>query len=151
MKIAGVLLGVALGAATLLLLLREEGETLTEAGLREARERWEAADVSDYDLAISVRGAQSGDHAVRVRGGVVVSMTTGGEEVPERVRPYWSVDGLFRFLEEELENARRADEPSQYVLEAAFDGELGYPRRFLRHVLGGGQGIEWEVTDFSRR
>jgi hypothetical protein len=153
----GVAAGTAAGALTLLFLFRREGEPLTAAGLEAAEARWRDAGPRDYDLAVSVRGAQSGEHRVEVRGGRVVAMTTGGAPVDPRVWPYWSVEGLFRFLREELAAAERpreahgADGSAQVVLRVAFDGELGYPRRFLRHVLGGGAGIEWEVTGLAPR
>jgi hypothetical protein len=149
--------GIAAGALTLVLLFREEGAPLTRADLDAAAERWTKAGLLDYDLAVTVRGAQEGEHRIEVRDGRVVAMTTGGAAVDPKVWPYWSVDGLFRFLRDELEGAMRAREvhgvsdASEVILRAAFDAELGYPRRFLRHVPGGRPGIEWEVTALARR
>jgi hypothetical protein len=153
----GVAAGTAAGALTLLVLFRKEGEPLTAGGLDAAEARWREAGPRDYDLAVSVRGAQSGEHRIEVRGGRVVAMTTGGAPVDPRVWPYWSVEGLFRFLRDELgardraREAHDAEGSAQVVLRVAFDGKLGYPRRFLRHVLGGRPGIEWEVTGLVPR
>mgnify|MGYP007059460768 FL=1 len=153
----GLPVGVVVAAVALVLLLRKGGETLTTEVLAAARERWAAEGPKDYDLRIEITGAQEGSHRVEVRRGVVVNMTTGGAAVPPRVWPSWSVEGLFRFLETELENAERparphgVDSPDQVLLRAEFDGDLGYPRRFVRHVQGTTKSIEWEITAFEPR
>lgn len=150
-KVWLVLAGMAAGAVTLVLLFRQEGEPLVAADLEAAAARWREKGVEDYDLEVSVRGVQQGEHRIEVRRGRVVAMTTGGSPVAPSSWDYWSVEGLFRFLREEMRNAQRprevhgVDDSSQVVLRAAFDPGLGYPRRFLRHVLGGRPGIEWEV------
>lgn len=153
----GLPLGVVIAAVALVLLLRKGGETLTADGLAAARARWEEKRPASYDLSIEITGAQEGRHRVEVRGGRVVKMTTGGEPVPERVWPLWSVDGLFRFLETEIENRERparahgVETPGQVLLRAEFDGTWGFPRRFVRHVRGRTDSIEWEITAFEPR
>ncbi|MCZ6506892.1 MAG: hypothetical protein O7A04_02415, partial [Acidobacteria bacterium] len=67
---------------------------------------------------------------------------------------YWSVDGLFGFLETELANAADARrtygvEPDSVVLRARFDRDHGAPVLFLRHGMGTRQSIEWEITRFE--
>ena len=143
-------------AAVLVIALRPPGEPLTLEKLKAAEKIWRAHKLMNYDMEVEVSGAQQGVHAIRVRGGKVVEMTTGGAKVSSNVWKYWTVQGMFGFLAEELENRitpRRAfgvDDPSQVVLRVHFDTELGYPRRFLRHVRGGGAEILWVVRTFRR-
>jgi hypothetical protein len=129
----------------------DTGAPLTPERLAAARARWTERAPRDYVLDVAVRGAQRGDYHVEVRAGEVVAMTSGGAPVDARAREYWTVDGMFRFLAEELSNLDRAQvvygvtDADDVVLRAAFDPDTGYPARFLRHVLGKSAGIEWEV------
>lgn len=151
-----VAVGLVVVAGIVALLLRRPAETLTAARLQTAEQRWHASGVSDYEMRIVVSGIQQGTHHIRVRGGRVVEMTTGGAEVPKHVWQRWTVEGLFAFLEEELENAKDpenaygVEDPSQVILQVTLDKELGYPRHFLRHVMGRQASIEWDVEEFER-
>lgn len=153
---------IAVGAAAvvvslilLVVVLRRPPENLTLQRLQSAEERWNESRVADYDLKVVVSGVQKGVHQIKVRGGRVVAMTTGGAEVPEHVWPRWTVEGLFDFLREELANAEDPEntygvaDPSQIVLYAGFDPENGHPRRFLRHVMGRQASVEWRVEEFA--
>ena len=143
-------LGVLAAAAATALLLaqRGAGEALTREALENARRNWRERGPANYSLAVRVSGVQQGEHAILVEGGEVREMTTGGAPVREGARRYWSVDGMFEFLDEELRRAERAPE-GEVVLQAAFDEELGYPKSFLRHVIGQTRGIEWDVYSFE--
>jgi hypothetical protein len=127
------------------------GEPLTPEGLAEARARWKERGPKSYVLDVDVRGAR---HHIEARDGVVVTMTTDGNPVRADAREYWSVDGMFRFLSEEIANLQRVEaaygvsDPDDVVLRAAFDAQYGYPARFLRHVLGQDRSVEWQVVSF---
>lgn len=150
-----IALGLALGLAAGLLLARKPGAPLTPERLAEARARWQAHRPVDYELEIQMRGAVRDLRRIEVRDGEVVEMTTGGAPVPREAWSYWTVDGLFEFLEDELDNASRpaeaygVDDPRRVVVRVAFDRRWGYPSFFLRHVLGRGQSVEWTVTSFE--
>jgi len=150
---------VSAGAGALVaavFLLRAPGERLGEENLEAARRRWEASSIRDYAIEVEVSGIQQGVHRIRVEGGRVIEMTTGGAPVPPGAWNYWSVEGMFGFLAEELEHLERPREifgvesASQVVLRVSFDEELGIPRRFLRQVLGGGPFVRWEIREFQR-
>jgi hypothetical protein len=138
------------------LLVRRPAETLTPARLHAAERRWQASGIRDYAMRLVVSGVQKGVHQVRVRDGRVVAMTTGGAPVAEHVWQQWSVEGMFAFLQQELENAQDPEnaysiaDPSHVVLQVGFDEQFGYPRHFLRHVMGRRASIEWEVEEFER-
>ena len=140
------------GLAALVLMVRGEGDELTREGLGAARARWRDHGASDYEMEVAITGVQTGRHTISVRNGRVVEMKTGGAAVEPRVWEYWSVEGMFRFLADELRNAedpQRAHGGSDVVLIVEFDDVHGYPRRFVRHVTGQATGIEWNVEKFS--
>jgi len=133
---------------------RAQGGDLVGDDLREARDLWRRRGPDSYTLVIETRGAAGSRSVVEVRDGEVVSMQTGERPATRSAWSYWSVEGLFDFLESELRNAAAARqtygaEPERVVLKASFDRELGYPRRFLRHVLGTRNSVEWEVESLT--
>ena len=145
---------MAATAVTLALWYRQPGVPLTEELLAAARARWQEHGPRAYDLAVSVSGAQEGEHRIEVRDGRVAKMTTGGAAVREGAWEYWSVEGMFRFLQTELSNRERAGEAfgadtADVELRVVFDDTYGYPARFLRHVLGQRKSVEWKVHSFQ--
>lgn len=130
------------------------GEPLTQERLAEARARWKERGPKSYALDVEARGAR---HHIEVKDGAVVAMTTDGNEVAAAAREYWSVEGMFRFLSEEISNLKRAEaaygvsDPDDVVLRARFDGRYGYPSRFLRHVTGRTRSEGWQVRSFEPR
>ncbi|MDX1644021.1 MAG: DUF6174 domain-containing protein [Thermoanaerobaculia bacterium] len=139
-----------------LLVLRSNAPPdLTVERLEAARTRWESRGPASYTLEIEMQGALEDRRRIEVRNGRVTEMSVGERPASEDSRTYWSVDGLFDFLEAELRNA--ADPPpelgvsdsSQIVLKAAFDRRLGYPESFLRHILGRQQSTGWQVVSFE--
>jgi len=147
--------GLALGVLVALFVsLREPGESLTRDGLATARARWEGGGPADYVLEVTTGGAAGARHSITVRGGEVVAMTSGGAEASPAAWPYWSVEGLFGFLETELENAERPQQAygvgsGEVVVRVRYHPRWGYPEYFMRHVLGKRLGIEWRVTRFE--
>lgn len=150
-------MGIGLGLVVGLLLARKPGATLTAQDLAAARARWEEQGPASYALEIEMKGAVNDTRRIEVHDGEVAAMTSGGAPVPRSAWSYWTVEGLFGFLEDELNNAARpretygVDDPHQVVLRADFDRRWGYPAFFLRHVLGKGQSTEWTVTRFEAR
>lgn len=150
-------LGAALGlAAGLYFTLRQPAEALTSERLERARARWTAAGPRSYTLELELAGVLRDRRRIEVREGAVVAMTTGGVEVPRQAWDYWTVDGLFAFLETELANAASPEraygvsDPSRVVLRARFDPDLGYPEFFLRHVMGSRRDTSWTVVAFAK-
>lgn len=130
------------------------GEPLTQERLEKARALWKQRGPKAYAIEIDVRGAR---HRIEVQDGAVVTMTTDGNPVRADAREYWSVDGMFRFLSEEISNLQRVEaaygvsDADDVVLRAKFDPAYGYPSRFLRHVLGQDRSVEWNVRSFEPR
>lgn len=147
-------LGLALGLIAGYLWTREPSESLTRARLEEAQVRWQENVPASYLLELESKGAVNAHYRIVVRDGEVVEMTTSGREAARSAWEYWSVNGLFRFLETELQNAAEPGKvygpaAAEVVLRARFDSKWGYPAYFLRHVLGTRQSIEWKVKNFQ--
>ncbi len=135
------------------MLARTSTEPLTPERLAAARAAWNETGPRSYVIDVDVRDAH---HRVEVKDGKVVSMTTDGREAPERLHAYWTVEGMFQSLSEELSNLRRPEaaygvsDPSQVTLRVAFDARYGYPARFLRHVEGQTRSVEWNARLAAR-
>lgn len=147
-------MGLTLGLVGGYLWLREPSAPLTAERLQAARRQWQQEGPTSYVLEVETRGDVRAVHRIVVREGEVVEMTTGGRAAAQAAWEYWSVEGLFDFLDAELGNAgnpRQAygGDVSEVILRARFDPEMGYPSYFLRHVLGRQQGIEWHVVGFE--
>lgn len=133
------------------LYFRERLPVLTPQIYSAAKSQWEARGPKDYELDVEVSGVQAGHYRIQVKDRNVVQMKEDGIDVPERVWAYWSVDGMFRFLEEELASKKRpsaaygVSDPDSVYLQADFDEKLGYPKRFLRQVFGRKLTIEWRA------
>jgi hypothetical protein len=138
-----------------LTLLRKPSEPLTLEALEAAEARWRERGPKSYLLQVEIGGAQEGLHDARVRDGRVEAMTTGGRPVPETAWEYWSVEGMFRQLRQELSLAldprkpHGAADPAAVTLRVRFDPDLGAPRYFLRHVSGRATGTWWEIRSLE--
>ena len=134
---------------------RKPGLPLTADLLEVAKERWKENAVTEYSLALQVSGANEGLHEIEVKDGKVVGMSVDGVPVPEHVWVYWNVEGMFRFMAEELlrrENPKDAygvEDKERVLLHAKFNGKYGYPQRFMRHVYQQKIGVEWKVLAFD--
>lgn len=128
---------------------------LTQERLDRARPLWGESGPASYAIDIQMGGALTDRRHIEVRDGRVIEMTINDRPASEGSWEYWSVDGMFDFLQAELRNAEDPppglgiSDPSQIVLRARFDPELGYPTHFFRHLLGRQQGTEWEVVRFE--
>ena len=148
------ILGLTLGLVIGYLWLREPSAPLTKERLDRARNLWQQQGPASYVMEVETKGAVGNIHRIVVREGEVVEMTTGGRIATHSAWEYWSVEGLFDFLDTELGNANNPERAygagvSEVVLRARFDPDLGFPSHFLRHVLGRQQSIEWNVVRFE--
>jgi len=130
-------------------------DPLTAQSLAQARQIWQNKRPQDYQMDVVVSGAQQGHHQITVRNNKVTKMLTDGVQTPERVWEYWNIEGMFRFLNEELVQAKQPQmaygisDPSKVYLSTTFDPALGYPQYFLRQVFGKKVTIEWEIKNFQ--
>lgn len=159
----GCLLGSVAALVGLLLLIallgRDPLPRLTRESLDAAVARWQTAGPANYDVDLMLSGAQTGNLHIEVRDGEVTAMTRDGRATVERrTWDFWSVPNQMAMMEEDLSAAESDPQRAfgvadrgQVVLQAEFDPQLGYPRRYRRQVLGTSNTIEWRVTQFAPR
>ena len=150
-----------LAPALLLALLAgcDDGRDVSPRSLRRAKTTWEAAKLKDYDVEWVAAGPQAGPegvrYAVEVRGGAVKSVAVVGKdgkaaEVHPAEPEAYAVDGLFRTLQEEMDQLK-ADAPFGWpkgpapTLKFDPDARLGYPRSYRRNVPGRPPGLAIDV------
>jgi hypothetical protein len=144
----GVLLVLSAGCAG--------GQGVTPEALDRARQLWERAGITDYDLDYSVKGRTVGHYCVTVRGGQVRKLELverNGTKVELRHYDprYYGVDGLFRTIADELA-LLKTDQPfgqpsgTRIAMRFQPDAQLGYPHFYRRDVLGTTLSISVDVN-----
>ncbi len=128
---------------------------LTTAALISAKSLWAQAGLRDYSMNITVGGRENARHQIVVANGKVSQMQTDSIEAPKRVWDFWTVDGLFTVLEEEVVNAQSPQrafgvtDPKDVFLDASFDPVTGVPLHYLRQISGRSQAtLEWKIKLF---
>jgi hypothetical protein len=134
---------------------------VSASSLRQARQRWEKAGVSDYDLEWTSSGPSRSHFVVAVRGGRVTSVEmVGPDGARHEVKPakpeYYGVDGLFLTIADELKQLdadRPFDRPKGTTAVLRFDPDptYGYPRRYRRDVVGAPLPVAIDVVRFTPR
>jgi hypothetical protein len=127
-------------------------ESLTDESLAAARDLWDKAGPDDYDMDVVVSGAQSGRYEVSVRDGKLERLWRDGRPADPAAGEYWTVPGLFRTLEEEMEYARSEaakGSVERTILLARFDPQDGHPVQFMRHVAGTQRSVRIEVESLE--
>lgn len=120
-----------------------KGDPLTAKAIDAAEARWRAAPMGAYRMRLEITGdrIEEGEFVVEVRDSVVASVTRNGESITTR-DDFYTVDGLFDMLRQELEMAAQPQlfwqQPtnSRIYQRALFDEKSGYCRRYLRSVTG---------------
>jgi hypothetical protein len=114
-------------------------EPVTREALAKCEQLWEQSQISSYDWDLGVSGDQTGQYHVEVRNGQPTAITLNGRPAESHAAEYFTVQGVFQTIEEELD---LADNPSsqafppgsQVWLRMRCHPELGYPVRFIRQV-----------------
>lgn len=152
-RILALTLGLVIGAFGWRLLQKApEMPELTLSKLNSAKALWQKAGINNYEMTILVVTDDSNQLKVVVSEGNVINMETSGTPVANSSQKYWTVSGMFDFLEVELSNAQKKiyGDANAYV-DAKFHAELGYPLEFRRQVFGKPMNAHWQVTQFQQR
>lgn len=119
--------------------LRDSTPRLTRDSFEAAHKKWQAAGVTDYDATISVEIERQGinRYTVGVRDREVVTFKINGSETSPNA--YYSIEGIFGWLERELDLTESPSKDGnstlhQAVLRARFDESYGYPLIYKRIV-----------------
>jgi hypothetical protein len=129
---------------------------LTPAILEQAEQKWDAHKPAEYRLVIEMSGdrVETGRFEVLVHAGQVVSFRRNGLVLaPERGQDY-SMEGLFRVLEQELGLAEKPSmlgAPEGYTIytTAKFDEITGRLVRYRRIVGGASNSIDIDVMEYE--
>jgi len=161
--IAAVVMVVIVGVP----LVRGRTEPVARDRLIAARERWKSANIISYDMDLETTGAQTGLYHIEVRDGQLAKITRNGQEMHPSERDYWTVDGWFQAIEDDLENSEKpsGDDPAtrcEFWLRVRYHATLGYPQRYLRQqkqpsrrtatgyeTPAASQGVEMRVLKFE--
>jgi Family of unknown function (DUF6174) len=148
-------LSCIVGASFLLrMLVAQRIPELTGKKLEEAQNLWDSAGPAGYEMDLEILRGRPGTVHIEVRNGEITAMARDGRTPAQHTWRYWSVPGLFETVERELEMAEDpvhevgAAAGTRWKLRCEFDPAYGFPRRFHRHVSGGGQEVYWRVTSF---
>lgn len=112
--------------------------------LSAARQRWNSAGISDYDLDYLMHGMK---YHVQVRQNIVTTARIDGQELHSAELGLYSMDGLFSLLAMELENAEDARPPP--TLRVKFNAKHGHLERYIRGGSGLGRGTSIEVYELT--
>ena len=155
-----VLASIAFALVSLVLAIEyfvvERIPLLTESDLNAAKKRWQEHGPVSYDMDIELRGAQPGRVQVNVRDRVVAAETRDGRVPKEHTWETWTVPGMFKTLETDMEIAENPEQAIQaapgttWQLRSEFDPVLGIPRRYHRLATGGPE-VYWRVIRFEAR
>jgi len=139
------------GVVGALLVLREPTERLTADALAQAEARWRSGQIQDYDLRYQMHGSA---YAVRVRGNIVTELEVNGQPARTGNAGDYSVTGLFKLLELELENLDDPRGPfagrrDSVLMRVRFHPTRGYVERYLRSSGGYGKNVAIELISFE--
>ena len=138
--------GFAIGLIGFLWYAREPTMALTRPELDAASRQWHHANLRDYDHRYLMHGAE---YAVSVRGGIVVEIKTNGLITRPSNPEAYSVDGLLKTLEQELDLHASAELQNNTIMRVRFHPELGYIERYLRGKSPLARATSIETTYFE--
>jgi len=130
--------------------------SLTPDMLNDAQNRWNSAKPASYRVVIVMKGdrIQREQFDVTVKAGRVTSIRRNGQELSAPAGQDYSMDGLFRILQQELALAQKptllgAPEGYSAYPMASFDGKSGRLIEYKRTVGGTSNTIDIQVLQFE--
>jgi hypothetical protein len=135
-----VLLLVLAVAAVTSPLVYNLNQQLRPEQVADARQRWAARNLRDYELRYNLRiddAPEGREYRVVVRDGTVVEAVA--DDAPAR-DDVFTVDAVFDLIESGLTEDAAAARRNYTV--ARFHPELGYPARYVRRVKATGERVE---------
>jgi len=159
--VASMLIGVGVGLAIMLVVLRQIYRDPTPALTPElfyaAHERWKSNPILNYDIEVRVTGPQAATYRVEVRDGQPQAAWRNDQPLTSR-RTFgtWSVPGMFATISRDVEALERAAAKGAMpplILRAEFDPNTSCPVHYRRIDNGSRKGgdamaVTWDVTEF---
>ena len=150
--IGGILAVVVVSVATQWLPGRRMTD-VTDINLQNATDLWESKSPANYWIKIQVEGRLNDIWEVSVEQGNAIKVIRNGQEmVSERTKDVWTVPGMFRMLEYDLDTQERLREQgTDLMVRAEFDSENGIPVGYQRLDYSTRQSASWKVLEFKIR
>jgi hypothetical protein len=133
-----ILLAVASIVVATVMVRYNQGLQLTREKLQTARALWQEHGPRDYDMVYTKQlgnDPRTERFAVKVRSGVVVEALMNGMPLEKENLPYHSMDVLFSFIGQFLDQDSKPGRPRIYT-RGVFDEQNGAIREYTRRVLG---------------
>ncbi len=154
--LTGMVLLLLVVAAIIWVATRPKMQDLTPELLADARQRWTAAGVDDYDLEFQLNASgfeTPSRFAVQVRKGRTVEIVRNGKPVTADPESY-TVAGLLDIIERELDMSTDPTSPlasgsGKTFLRVRFNERYGYPEQYLRVTGGTNRSSEIRVDAFT--
>ena len=147
---------VFLPAALLVIAGCSRLETLTPGLFFQAEGKWKARQPAVYRLVIEMSGdrVETGKFEATVRSGMVISLRRNGLVIMPGLGQEYSMEGLFRMLEQELGLAEKPallGAPPGYAVYTMAEFDAGTDRliRYRRTVGGTSNEIEVKVLEYE--
>jgi len=148
-----------LAIPVILLIQRERLGPVDASLVEQAHERWESAQIEDYELEFTVTSRQRDTYRVVVREGEVTQIVLNGRPLRRRhAFQSWGIEGMLETIGRDVDNRRRYQQGERGIdvcnlyLRGRFHQELGYPEKYIRMERGGqavNPAITWEVIRFT--
>ena len=129
---------------------------MTPELLDQAKRKWQASKPAAYSMTVVMQGdrVERGEYEVDVQGDKVTNFKRNGLVLDPASGHEYSMDGLFRILEEEVDLAKTPASfgaPSGYsaYLLVSFDATSGALQHYRRSVGGISNSIDIEVLKFQ--
>jgi hypothetical protein len=141
----------AFGLVIGLLAIREPMQPISAEVLRAAQDRWTQAGIACYVIRYELNADL---YEVTVEERIVSAITVNGQPPRTTQLRNYTVEGLFRVLEMEVENLTDPAGPfaaqrDRILARVRFNRELGYPERYLRSSAGVGRPASIRVLEFK--
>lgn len=150
--LGGIAALISVGAFAVMQLRKDAIPALDPQRFESAKLRWQSTAPANYDIETVVVGPQGATYAVSVRDSVVTQALRDGSPLTQpRTMGTWSVPGMFRTMEIDLENIANNPDSTQLVLRADFDPHFGFPRQYQRIDLQNQTEVRWKVKRFEER
>ena len=130
-----------------------------EVILANAEQKWQQANIKDYDLEIQISERQQRRYRIQIRNSKITALWRNDRPVkePHQYRA-WTIPGMFQTLRTDVEkplsdmNSADATALNNLTIRAEFHPTYGFPQRYIRiehRQQGNNPEISWKIISFA--
>jgi hypothetical protein len=157
----GAVITFLVSLSILVIRVRGRMTPVDSASLNSAEQRWQQANITDYDLEIEISERQRRHFRIEVRDSHINAIWHNDRprENPERYQA-WTIEGMFQVIRTDVDQqlqsqpARTNSAVSGLTIRAEFHPTHGFPQRYIRvehRQQGNNPEISWKITSFETR